>query len=300
MRTIDKKKHEIVKISQSIENTVINSVEQFSSSEVIEQNIAHQWDPLRCPVTLLPWLAWSLSVDDWDESWTEETKRAMIANSVKVHKHKGTVGAVKKALSALGLQIDFFEWFEDVDDVYLAPYHSREPNTFIFIAWANETPYTSKSIVLDQTLYDAIYRVTNQTKPQKAHFDFLVGVKMSSAMLAGAISKQSISKRSYAQVLPHAKTRYASNELWIFNGLSKYRMTAFRAYAISSGKKSVTFKNEMMHKFVCRKVIPNIFRQYTQTAKTRKLSLNSTQLKINLVQAKRSRLSVMRLYGEIN
>ena len=77
-------------------------------------------------------------------------------------------------------------------------------------------------------------------------------------------------------------------------------MTAFRAYAISSGKKSVTLKNEMMHKLVWRKVIPNIFRQYTQTAKTRKLPLNSTQLKINLVQAKRSRLSVMRLYGEIN
>ena len=287
-------------IERVIESHLTLSANRFNSKKLIPKYIASQWDPYNCPVEMLPWLAWSLSVDNWQENWPEHVQRDVVANAVKVHKHKGTVGAVKRALASLHLKIEFFEWFEEVHDVYLAPYQSGEPNTFIFIAWANDELYTSRQIVLDQSLYDEIYRVTNQTKPQKAHFDFLVGVKMSSAMLAGAISKQSISKRSYAQVLPHAKTRYASNELWIFNGLSKYRMTAFRAYAISSGKKSVTFKNEMMHKFVCRKVIPNIFRQYTQTAKTRKLSLNSTQLKINLVQAKRSRLSVMRLYGALN
>lgn len=59
-------------------------------------------EPWRCPAALLPWLAWSLSVDDWDPDWPVETKRQVIAQSVEVHRHKGTIGAVKTALRAMG------------------------------------------------------------------------------------------------------------------------------------------------------------------------------------------------------
>ncbi len=29
------------------------------------------WDPLACPLEFLPYLAWALSVDRWDENWPE-------------------------------------------------------------------------------------------------------------------------------------------------------------------------------------------------------------------------------------
>ncbi|TLP67083.1 phage tail protein I [Parasedimentitalea maritima] len=60
------------------------------------------WDPEICPEDLLPWLAWSFSVDNWDPKWAEEDKRAVIAGSVEVHRRKGTVGAVRQALTAAG------------------------------------------------------------------------------------------------------------------------------------------------------------------------------------------------------
>ncbi|MBQ4844912.1 phage tail protein I [Pseudoalteromonas sp. MMG005] len=160
-------------LEQSIERA-----SSFLPNKPIPEYVAKHWDPKTCPETLLPWLAWSLSVDEWDEQWSTETKRALIQESVTIHKHKGTVGSVKRALASLGLKVDFFEWFEDVDDVFLAPHHSGKPNTFTFIAWANETPYTSQQVVLSQALYDSIYRVTNHTKPQRAHFNFLVGAKL--------------------------------------------------------------------------------------------------------------------------
>jgi phage tail P2-like protein len=62
----------------------------------------HLWNPATCPAALLPWLAWALSVDEWDDAWTEATKRAVIAASVEVHRRKGTVGSIKKALAAAG------------------------------------------------------------------------------------------------------------------------------------------------------------------------------------------------------
>ncbi|WP_323010034.1 phage tail protein I [Paracoccus sp. (in: a-proteobacteria)] len=61
------------------------------------------WNPATCPAALLPWLAWALSVDDWDPDWSDEAKRATIAASLSVHRRKGTVWAMREALRAAGL-----------------------------------------------------------------------------------------------------------------------------------------------------------------------------------------------------
>lgn len=60
------------------------------------------WNPDTCPAHLLPWLAWALSVDDWDPNWPEGVKRAVIRQSVGIHRRKGTKGAVVEALRAAG------------------------------------------------------------------------------------------------------------------------------------------------------------------------------------------------------
>jgi phage tail P2-like protein len=64
--------------------------------------ISKLWNPHTCPIELLPWLAWALSVDEWDETWTEEQKRNSVAASYEVHSHKGTPYSIKSALLALG------------------------------------------------------------------------------------------------------------------------------------------------------------------------------------------------------
>lgn len=60
------------------------------------------WDADACPAELLPWLAWALSVDTWDETWPEDTRRAVIKASMAVHKIKGTPAAIQRALAACG------------------------------------------------------------------------------------------------------------------------------------------------------------------------------------------------------
>lgn len=60
------------------------------------------WSPAECPAALLPWLAWALSVDSWDSAWPEARQREVIAVSVEVHRRKGTVGSIKRALAAMG------------------------------------------------------------------------------------------------------------------------------------------------------------------------------------------------------
>lgn len=60
------------------------------------------WNPDTCPVDLLPWLAWSLSVDDWNADWPESTKRAVIKASFGVHRIKGTRKSLQDVLTAAG------------------------------------------------------------------------------------------------------------------------------------------------------------------------------------------------------
>lgn len=58
------------------------------------------WSPERCPAALLPWLAWALSVDVWDATWPEETRRRVIAESLAVHRIKGSRASVERAIAA--------------------------------------------------------------------------------------------------------------------------------------------------------------------------------------------------------
>lgn len=67
------------------------------------------WNPATCPVTLLPWLAWSLAVDEWDEAWTESVQRAVVAEAIEVHRHRGTVWSLKRSLAPLGMAIDVID-----------------------------------------------------------------------------------------------------------------------------------------------------------------------------------------------
>lgn len=60
------------------------------------------WIAADCPAELLPWLAWSLSVEPWDAAWTEAQKRAAIASAYAVHARRGTLAAIEIAVNALG------------------------------------------------------------------------------------------------------------------------------------------------------------------------------------------------------
>lgn len=69
-------------------------------------------NPDRCPVDLLPYLAWALSVDRWDSTWSETIKRQVIKSSYFIHARKGTIGALRRVVEPLGYLIEVVEWWE--------------------------------------------------------------------------------------------------------------------------------------------------------------------------------------------
>lgn len=70
------------------------------------------WQPATCPASLLPYLAWSLSVNYWDSRWPEATKRAVIQASCLMHQRKGTLWALRQVLGPLGYRLEITEWWQ--------------------------------------------------------------------------------------------------------------------------------------------------------------------------------------------
>ncbi|PJD87429.1 phage tail protein I [Enterobacter hormaechei] len=69
------------------------------------------WSPDDCPANLLPWLAWAFSVDRWDESWPEATKREVIRAAWFIRPDAATVAeqTQKQLIEDAGLTISVLQ-----------------------------------------------------------------------------------------------------------------------------------------------------------------------------------------------
>lgn len=112
------------------------------------------WNANTAPEDVLPWLAWALSVDDWDTNWTEEQKRNVIRTAPATQKIKGTLGAVQLQLASIGIDVQIQEWFNQVPEG--APY------TYILHVNVDQYP-------LNQTTLQKIISLIESTKNVRSH-----------------------------------------------------------------------------------------------------------------------------------
>lgn len=159
----------------------------------VDVPIASMWSPASAPSSTLPWLAWSLSVDEWGSEWPEDVKREAIASSPQVHRLKGTVGAVRRALSALGVDIELVEWWQN----------GGQPHTASLVAYASRNLDESGQTLLTPQIQQQIWNVVQRTKPARSHLDFSVGVSMSTGVtMGGAASSIELGRNDYKCAAP--------------------------------------------------------------------------------------------------
>jgi phage tail P2-like protein len=112
------------------------------------------YNPDTCPAHLLPHLAWAWSVDRWDYRWSEATKRAAIKASFYIHKHKGTIGAIRRVVEPLGYLIEIVEWFSTVPE--------GVPGTFALKIGVLDTGITEEMYLELERLIDDAKPVSRQ------------------------------------------------------------------------------------------------------------------------------------------
>lgn len=139
-------------------------------------DITALWDADRCPATLLPWLAWALSVDEWKAYWPETVKRARVRAAIAIQRRKGTWGSVRDVVAAFGGSILIREWWE------MQP--QGAPHTFeAVMTIANQGGETATAKFVDDVIGEI-----SRTKPVRSHFTFTQGMQANAGIgaLAGA------------------------------------------------------------------------------------------------------------------
>ncbi|MBE0529541.1 MAG: phage tail protein I [Rhodospirillales bacterium] len=66
-------------------------------------------DAAQCPAPVLPFLAWGRSVDVYDASWSDATKRTVVGQAMALHRIKGTLQSVVAAIAAWGIEATVIE-----------------------------------------------------------------------------------------------------------------------------------------------------------------------------------------------
>ena len=65
-----------------------------------------------CPAKFLPWLAWALRVDDWDDAWPEVVKRQAIDDSPYYNSIRGTALSIDMIMERTGYEYQITEWWQ--------------------------------------------------------------------------------------------------------------------------------------------------------------------------------------------
>lgn len=129
-----------------------------ASAEVSAVNVPINtlWDADTCPLQLLPYLAWAFSVERWDDTWDEATKRSIIKGSYMLHRRKGTISALRQAVEPLGYLISVTEWWQN----------DKTPGTFEMEVATLDTGITPE-------MYTELERVIDDAKPCSRHLTML-------------------------------------------------------------------------------------------------------------------------------
>ena len=159
----------------------VAAAEACAKIDEIPVPLRRLWNPDTCPAALLPYLAWAWSVDRWDANWGESTKRAVVSASQYVHKHKGTVGSIRRVVEPLGYLIRIVEWWKT----------GGEPGTFRLDVGVLDTGITEE-------MYNELERLIADAKPCSRH---LVGLSIN-LDASGA--------------LPVAAASYSGDELTVY------------------------------------------------------------------------------------
>lgn len=118
------------------------------------------WNPDTCPEALLPYLAWALSVDNWNADWPVAVRRAQVRQAVAIQRQKGTVGGIRAVVRSFGGEIALREWWQ------ASP--PSDPHTFsLVLSLQGQDGGAPPAAYVDEVI-GAVQRA----KPVRSHFTF--------------------------------------------------------------------------------------------------------------------------------
>lgn len=131
--------------------------------------------PSNLAVSILPWLAWELSLDNWSSDWPEAVKRARVRQAIPIARRKGTAASVRDVVASFGGSVAIREWWQ------MEP--KGIPHTFSLIVNLDRPGAPASAAFVEQVVAEV-----RRAKPVRSHFTFTQGISARGAIgLIGAV-----------------------------------------------------------------------------------------------------------------
>ncbi len=127
-------------------------------------------DPDTCPLPLLPYLAFALSIDSWDSDWPEAVKRSRVREAIAIQRRKGTAQSVRDVVRSFGGAVSIREWWQTTP--------RGAPYTFDLVLGLAGIVGPEKTAAY----VDAVIAEVARTKPVRAQFSFTQALEATGAI----------------------------------------------------------------------------------------------------------------------
>ncbi len=141
------------------------------------------WNPDTCPVGLLPYLAYALSIDSWSSDWPETIKRRRVRQALAIQRRKGTSASVRDVIESFGGGVAIREWWQ------MQP--PGDPHTFSLVLNITD----QAGVPADAAFVDAVIAEVYRTKPVRSHFTFSQAVNATAGIASVAAIRPAILAR---------------------------------------------------------------------------------------------------------
>lgn len=142
------------------------------------------WSPDDCPIGLLPWLAWGLSLDNWSSDWSEGIKRERVRKAISIARQKGTAASVRAVVASFGGSVAIREWWQTMP--------IGDPYTFSLVLNLDQDGAPVSAAFVDQVIAEV-----SRAKPARSHFTFTQGVTASAGIGLVAAVRPTIHARLF-------------------------------------------------------------------------------------------------------
>lgn len=152
--------------------TTLERAAEAADAQLLAIPMVHHllWNPWTCPAEFLPFLAWTVSVDTWDSEWPEHIKRARIASSFQIQRHKGTAQSISDVVASFGGQVQLREWWQ------MDP--PGQPHTFeLLLTISGQGGQRATAEFINQVM-----AAVDRAKPVRSHYTFTQGINTDGAI----------------------------------------------------------------------------------------------------------------------
>ena len=138
-------------------------LEDFQPASLLVQ------DPMAVDARLLPIMTVELAMSDFmTPGMLERHVRALLDAAPDIHALTGTVAGARRALSAIGVTVDWVQWFQQ------EPPASHD--THVVTAYVNEHLFADQAALLTEEVQQSVLRLIHATQRWSQEIDFRLGV----------------------------------------------------------------------------------------------------------------------------